>query len=304
MLILFICHFFLLSETADKIDTVEAFREAKMDHQPGLSGARSFEMREKFPQRHSPSTLCTLYCRNTQPCQDLKHNHQGFLIKTHDWRQTLLLPTASTFAANTMLTHSWDWRQCVNTWELSWLNVTTLFLLERQVSFFLGQAFAVCSQGGFQPTSFSLFPFTPSDILEPLFDGLCLYFNIAYFSVYLRMFSYVYFLQSVPCCRLHTQTNRHSDTHSFSFILLQRNHCRVQTSHGLSRRVSQSVLTIAVFITPLYNVGVGTKTYPWTPESALAWLDHCRGKRVAVQLQKQVHPGERRRSGVSHFDLM
>lgn len=106
MLILFVCHSFLLSETADKIDTVAAFREAKMDHQLGLSGVRSFEMREKLTQRHAPSTLCTLHCRNTQPCQDLKHNHQGFLIKTHDWRQTLLLPTASTFAANTMLTQS------------------------------------------------------------------------------------------------------------------------------------------------------------------------------------------------------
>lgn len=46
MLILFVSHSFLMSETADKIDTAEAFREAKMDHQLGLSWVRSFEMRE------------------------------------------------------------------------------------------------------------------------------------------------------------------------------------------------------------------------------------------------------------------
>lgn len=100
---------------------------------------------------------------------------------------------------------------------------------------------------------------------------------------------------SVPCCRLHTQRQIGTQTHSFSFILLQRNHCRVQTSHGYSKRVSQSVLTIAVFITPLYNVGVGTKTHPWTPESALAWLDHCRGKRVAVWLQNKRAPRRKKK---------
>lgn len=144
-----------------------------------------------------------------------------------------------------MLTHSLDLRQCVNTWELSWLQRCHPFILERQVSLFSGQALAVCSQGGFQPLSSSLLPFTPSDILEPLFDGPCLYLNIAYFSVYLRMFSYVYFFQSVPCCRLHTQRQIGTQTHIvfFSFFLLQRNHCGVQTSHGFSRSVSQPVLT-------------------------------------------------------------
>lgn len=80
---------------------------------------------------------------------------------------------------------------------------------------------------------FSLFPFTPSDILEPLFDGLCFYLNLAYFSAYLRMFRYVYFYQSVPCCRLRTY-RRNALRHTYFCFLSQRNRCRVQKSHVLS----------------------------------------------------------------------
>lgn len=82
----------------------------------------------------------------------------------------------------------------------------------------------------------SLFPFTPSDILEPLFDGLCLYLSLAYFSAYLRMFSYVYFYQSVPCCCLQTQT-KCIQTHMLLFSITRKS---LQKSHVLSVCVTAS----------------------------------------------------------------
>lgn len=203
-----------------------------------------------------------------------------------------------------MLTHSLDLRQCVNTWELSWLQRCHPFILERQVSLFSGQALAVCSQGGFQPLSSSLLPFTPSDILEPLFDGPCLYLNIAYFSVYLRMFSYVYFFQSVPCCRLHTQRQIGTQTHIVFFLFFSFKEITAGCRHPMvSLGVCHSQYWLAVFIRELYNVRVGAETHPCTPESASAWLDHCRGKRVAVWLQKQAYPGSGREEKVRCIPL-
>lgn len=145
-----------------------------------------------------------------------------------------------------MLTHFLDWRHCVNNWKLSWLSALPPFHPWKASLLLFRSSPAVCNQGGFQkplqPSSPS-FPFTPSDILEQLFDGPCLYLNLAYLSMYLRMFSYVYFYQSVPrwCLRTHAHTNMHLDT--CTFVLPQRNHCRVQTSHVLSQSVSQPVLS-------------------------------------------------------------
>lgn len=140
-----------------------------------------------------------------------------FLIKTHDWRQNHPLRTTSNFATNSTLTHSSDLRRCVNTWESVWLLRRCSFILKRQVCLFLGQALSCCTQPGLQRSSspFSLllfFPFFHNDILEPPFDAPRPHLNIAYSAVYLRMFSYVYFLQSVPHRRPHTRRQTGAQT--------------------------------------------------------------------------------------------
>ena len=81
------------------------------------------------------------------------------------------------------------------------------FILESQVSFFSGHAFPACNPGAFlflhlSASEGSFFPLTPSDSRETLFDGLCLYLNVASFFVYMRMFSYVNFFYPVPHCYL------------------------------------------------------------------------------------------------------
>lgn len=184
------------------------------------------------------------------------------------------------------------------------------FILERRVSFFSGQVLAVCNQGGFQKplqpsSSSSLFPFTPSDILEPLFDGPCPYSSLAYFSVYLRMFSYVYFFQSVPRrrrLRTHTRTNMHTRHMHFCF-LPQRNHRRAQVSRVLSWSVSQPAWSCS------FHRGAAQCTcWHWNPlllpRASPRPIRSLPGKEGGGAAPKTRVPRERRRSTVSHFDPM
>lgn len=158
-------------------------------------------------------------------------------------------------------------------------------------------------QPGRLPVLFCLLLFFPvfhNDIQEPPFDGPRPHLNIAYFAMYLRMFSYVYFLQSVPLPPPppHTQTNRRTDVHSssvlFSFKGLT---AGVPTTRGLSKSVARRALAwLGVVTGELHNVHAGTGTHPCAPASAVSQIRSLPvGRRWCGSKNKLTRSPERKR---------
>lgn len=222
-----------------------------------------------------------------------------FQIKTHNWGPAPLL--LGIFAANIMLTHFFDSRQLVSTRELYQLSVLPPFHPWKP-RLLLFRSSSNCVQPGrlSEPPPGLLLLLLPS-FLSPLWHpGAGLWWSLLLFQSFQSLSlctlgCLVMYISTVAASSTHT--DKHTLRHPHFCLPHQRNHCRVQKSRVLSW-VCHSRCWVGDFSRELYYVLAGTETYLCTPESALAWLDHCRGVggwRVVVRLQKQAWPSSGRK---------